>query len=98
MVFSSVGSRARAPMAVVGMWSVRGVQVVPPSVVRQTPPSAPEMKYVSGLVGLATTAEMRPAQPPDQLRGAGPRSVQSCAVAVVAVVAEWRRAAVIRRL
>jgi hypothetical protein len=60
-VFSAFGSSASAPIAVVGIWSVLGSQVTPPSVVRQTPLSAPPTKKRFAFVGLHTIAEIRPA-------------------------------------
>ena len=42
-MFESLGARAMAPMNRVGWESVRGVQLVPPSVVFHTPPPAAAM-------------------------------------------------------
>src|SRR5579862_7288094 len=71
MVFALVGSIVSDPIAVVGIWSVTGVHVVPPSSVRHTPPSAPPTKYVFAAAGLGATALTRPDEP---LIGSGPRS------------------------
>jgi hypothetical protein len=60
-VVSVVGSIARAPIAVVGIASVFGVHVAPPSVDFHTPPSAAPTKIVFALEGRQAIELIRPA-------------------------------------
>jgi hypothetical protein len=59
-VDSSVGSIARAPIAVLGIESVLGAHVAPPSVDFHTPPSAAPTKSVFALDGEHAIALIRP--------------------------------------
>jgi hypothetical protein len=58
-MFGSDGAMAMAPMDWAGWSSKVGLQLIPPSVVFQTPPEAAPMKETIGSPGTPTTAEAR---------------------------------------
>src|SRR6266850_7697262 len=65
VTLQDVGSTASAPTAIVTVAptsgkSVMGVQLVPPSVVIQRPPSAPPRYTLLALLGFTTSAVTRP--------------------------------------
>src|SRR5437762_1881641 len=71
------GSSAIDPTSNEGCVSVSGVQLPPPSVVFQTPPSADPRYATFALRGSTTRAVMRPDAEPQQksISGRGPMSV-----------------------